>query len=393
MRDSIFSVRFTHVLFVAAAACTGSSPTETPPDAGMTGSGSDTGSGSGSGSGSDTGSGSGSDTGSGSGSGSAIQPLSCDYTEQDDTTNDFYEDSPGVEATGLTFAGSQQVICGTVNNGHYDAGYGTVDVDNYGFTVLQSANALITLRATAANMNMISSVGFFAVRLDDNGDVVQTIGGYFSGDHGAMSGVLINGNWQIDVEAYDNQDAPISVDYQLAISPDYPAQRCASLFTNPVYVEAHDGADSTGNDVLSYTDGDYDPAMIGNASAAEPTGMSMTGGTRYLVTGVSADVVGDGDSYLDRDTYLVTTDATTNQLSFRIAASSGNAVLDYFVFPVGSTYPLTETSYATQTMATLAVQPSSSYWVWVGAESGATSLPSDYGVTLCAETFVATPVP
>jgi hypothetical protein len=362
---------------------------EAPPDAGMTGSGSDTGSGSGSGSGSDTGSGSGSDMGSGSGSGSALQPLACDYTEQDDLTNDYLDSNPGYEDSGLTYSTSQKVICGTVNNGHYDSGYGTVDVDTYQYTVSQKANVLVTLRATAANMNMISTVGFYAVNVSSGN--YETIGGYFDGDHGAASGEFTAGTWQIDVEAYANQDSPVAVDYQLVMSPDTPLQRCASLFENPVYVEAHDGSDSTGNDVLSSTSG-Y-PAMLGNASAPETTGMSMTGGTRYLVTGVSADVAGDGDDYLDRDTYLVTTDSTTNQLSFRIAATSGDAVLDYYVFPVGSSYPLTETAYATQAMTTLAVAPSTSYWVWVGAEAGATSLPADYGITFCAETFVDTPVP
>ncbi len=158
MRSSISSVRLHHILFsLAVVACSGSSPpSETEPDAGMTGSagsGSD-GSGSGSGSGSDMGSGSGSDmgSGSGSGSGSAIQPLSCDYTEQDDSSNDYLADSPGVEDTGLTYSTSQKVICGTVNNGHYDATYGSVDIDNYSFTVAADGErARSRYAATAAN--------------------------------------------------------------------------------------------------------------------------------------------------------------------------------------------------------------------------------------------------
>ncbi len=72
----------------------------------------------------------------------------------------------------------------------------------------------------------------------------------------------------------------------------------------------------------------------------------MTGGIRYRISGVSADIAAV-DSYFDRDTYLVTTDATTNQLSLRLdTTSSGNAVLNYYVFPVGDSYPLTETAYA-----------------------------------------------
>jgi hypothetical protein len=388
MRDSTFSVRFSSILFVAAAACGGSTPSETSPDAGMTGSGSDTGSGSGS----DTGSGSGSDVGSGSGS-AAPTPLTCDYIEQQDTTNDFYEDDPGIEETGMTFSGTQKVICGVVNNGHFDGYYQHVDVDNYGFTVSQDANVFITLRATAADMNAISTVGFFAY----NADTYQTIGGYFVGDHGAATAMLTAGDWQIDIEASDNQDAASTVDYQLVISPDDPASRCATLGENPSYVEAHDGIDSTGNDMLSDNSGDQHPTMLGSASTPESTGMSMSGGTRYLIQGVSADVASMyGDSYFDRDTYLVTTDATTNQLSFRINQTSGSAVLDYYVLSPNSSFQLTETAYGTQTMATLAVQPSSSYWVWVGAESDSQTpavLPVDYGITLCAETFVTTPVP
>jgi hypothetical protein len=202
--------------------------------------------------------------------------------------------------------------------------------------------------------------------------------------------MLTAGDWELDIEASDNQDATATVDYQLVISPDFPAQRCATLAQNADYIESHDGADSTGNDTVSVFNG-YSPSML--SSVPEATGMSMMGGTRYLMTGVSADVAGDGDSYLDRDTYLVTTDATTNQLAFRVNETSGSATLDYYVFPANSTFALAQPALATPTMATLAVLPSTSYWVWVGAETGATSLPANYGITLCAESFVTTPVP
>jgi hypothetical protein len=388
MRSSISSVRFHHILFsLAIVACNGSSPPgETEPDAGMTGS---AGSGTFIGSGSDTGSGSGSDmgSGSGSGSGSAVLPLSCDYTEQDDATNDYLADSPGVEDTGMTYSNAQMVICGVLNNGHYDSTYGSVDIDNYSFTVAADGNALVTLRGSAAALNAISSVGFFGY----NPDTGATVGGYFAGDHGALSVALTAGTWQFDMEAYDSQDATASTDYQLVIQPDFPAQRCATLSGAATYTESHDGAGSTGNDAVA-VDFSQDPAMWMLTSQPETTGIAMTGGIRYRISGVSADIAAI-DSYFDRDTYLVTTDATTNQLSLRLDTASTTADFNYYVFAAGDTFPLTQTFEQSATFATLAVAPSSSYWVWVGAASDSTGLPASYDATLCAETFVTTPVP
>lgn len=385
MRDQLFNVRFPVILFSLVAACTSSAPGEAPPDGGSTGS--DTGSGSGSGSGSDTGSGSGSDTGSGSGSGSAVQPLSCDYTEQSDTTNDYLADSPGVEDTGLTYANSQMVICGVLNNGHYDSNYGSVDIDNYSFTAAADGNVLVTLRGNPTALGAISSIGLFGY----NPDTGATVGGYFTGDHAVVSLALTAGTWQFDMESYDNQDASASTDYQLVFQPDFPAQRCARLTSTATYTEALDGAGSTGNDAVA-VNFDYDPSMWMLSSQPEPTGIAMTGGMRYRVSGVSADIAAV-DSYFDRDTYLVTTDATTNQLSFRLDTATATADFNYYVFPAGDTFPLAQTALASSTFATLAVAPSSSYWVWVGAASDSTGLPASYDVTLCSETFVTTPVP
>jgi hypothetical protein len=396
MRDQSLSVRFSVILFSLAAACTSSAPGEAPPDGGTIGpgSGSDTGSGSGSGSGSDTGSGSGSDTGSGSGSdmgsgsgsGSA-QPLDCDYTEQDDTTNDYLADSPGVEDTGLTYANSQMVICGVLNNGHYDSTYGSVDIDNYSFTAANDGNVLVTLRGNPTALTAISSVAVFGY----NPDTGQTVGGYFTHDHAAVSLALTAGTWQFDMESYDNQDAAASTDYQLVFTPDFPAQRCAQLTSTPNYTESLDGADSTGNDAVA-VNFDDSPEMWMLSSQPENTGLSMTGGLRYRVSGVSADIPAV-DSYFDRDTFLVTTDATTNQLSLRLNTTSQTADLNYYVFPAGDTFPLAQTYLASSTFATLAVAPSTSYWVWIGAASDSTALPASYDVTLCSDTFVTTPVP
>jgi hypothetical protein len=204
-----------------------------------------------------------------------------------------------------------------------------------------------------------------------------------------MAAHLTAGDWVFSVEAYDNQDAPAAVPYVVTIKQDNPAQRCTRMTAPASYTEALDGASSTGNDAVN-VDTSADPEMWMAASPPEATGVTMAGGTRYRVHGTSAAIAMNG-SYYDRDAYVVTTDATTNQLSLRLNWP-GTSNLDYFVFPVSDTFPIGTARLdqpSEDEFATFSVLPSTAYWVWVGANSDSdpSTLPVDYDATLCAETY------
>jgi hypothetical protein len=372
---NISSVRFHHLfVLLATTACHLTSPGETAPDAGVVAPEPDASLPA--------------DAGSGSavGSDGGITTRSCDYTEQRDLTNDYLEGGPdyAIEDTGISFTGGTKTICGTVNNGHFDDYYYSVDIDTYQVTLPSSRDLLVSIDGDTADMGAISSVQVWAY----NATTGDSFGEYFYGDHGVMAAHLTAGTWQFSMEAYDNQDALASASYYMTIKQDNPVQRCARVTAPASYTEALDGASSIGNDGVN-VDFDATPEMW-MAAAPEPSGVTMSGGTRYRVHGTSAAVALNG-SYYDRDAYLVTTDATTNQLSIRLNWG-GQSDLDYLVFPASTTFPIGfawQSKLGEDEFATFSVLPSSQYWVWVGASSNTdpTTLPADYDASLCAETY------
>jgi hypothetical protein len=84
-------------------------------------------------------------------------PPTMPYEEQHDSSNDY--DHGGLEVTGRTFDGTQSLmISGFINTGpaHYDAAYGTIDVDNFTITVAADANMLVT--PVGSDLSTIPSV-------------------------------------------------------------------------------------------------------------------------------------------------------------------------------------------------------------------------------------------
>jgi len=313
-------------------------------------------------------------------------PLPCAYTEMHDATNDVYATSGYmIEATGLSYTGSPLVICGAINNGHYNTTQGSIDVDNYGINVATGADVFVTLTGAAQN---ISSVGVYVY---DPVAMVTVGKGFFIVDHGAWAGHLPAGNYEFSVEAYDNQDIAAPVPYRVEFAPDSPTTRCPQVTAASSYTESHDGASNNGNDMI---DIDYtmSPARSLTASATdtpESTGLLLTPGTNARVSGSAGThtVVG---SYLDHDTYVITTDSTTDQLSVRLDWASTTTDLDFNVFRAGETIPIgiaRTQALAQPEYTTFAVAPGTTYWVWVGAASTSTSPPAAYDISLCPQKF------
>src|SRR5688572_9432428 len=67
------------------------------------------------------------------------QPGACAYTEAADATN---INTAGAETTGISYTASA-IICGKINNGHFNAATGAVDVDAYKVTVPANSELLV----------------------------------------------------------------------------------------------------------------------------------------------------------------------------------------------------------------------------------------------------------
>jgi hypothetical protein len=314
--------------------------------------------------------------------------VECNYNEAHDTTNDYLAASGYMlEQTGITYKkNSTRTVCGTINNGHFDGTQFSVDIDNYGITVAADVDVIVSLTAPGAGALANGfTVGVFSV---DHATQKGVGGGNFVGDHAVFSTHLPAGSYEFSVEAYANGDIAASIPYKMRISADNPTTRCPKLTTAANYTEANDGAGNTGNDVIAI---DYTAnpkiTLTAAADAAEPTGLTLAAGTNYRISGTSAAVAKTG-SYFDRDSYAVTTGATTNQLAVRLNWATTTADLDYYLFDgtsiVGAAAKM---MLGEDEFATFAVEPSKAYTFWVGGFQSSTGLPATYDASLCAEAF------
>jgi|HubBroStandDraft_6_1064221.scaffolds.fasta_scaffold74226_3 hypothetical protein len=335
--------------------------------------------------------GNGTDGGNGDGgSGSIDAPgAACDYTEADDGSN-----NTTAEATGVTIGTQNQTICGQVNNGHFGSASMTVDVDMYTVTVGSSTAELIV---RFENMSPSSLTDFQVTITDTSVDPTLLNSGDYNGtlgDHGAYLAELPTGTYNVVVTATAAADIAAAIPYKVELVADQPTTRCPDLTGMTAdYTEANDGAANNGNDVVL-----VDFAKIPSFSltpsttdAPEMTGLTVDSSKNWHVVGSSAAVAAGTDTYLDRDTYAITTGASINELSIRLNWPGSTADLDYLVFEANNlTTPnvaATLTATTEDEFATFAVKPSSSYWVWIGAYEGSTGQPIAYSASVCAATF------
>ncbi len=306
--------------------------------------------------------------------------LTCDFTEAADTTNDTI---PGAELTGMTL-GTRLTICGNLNNGHFDASGELVDADMFKLTIGADADVLVHLIGT------VSAADQTVIQIRQGGTFFGF--GVVEGDHGTVAAHLPAGDYTLVVGAFNSADLSAAGAYQLTIVPDMPATRCAKLTTGG-FPEAGDGGSDNGNDVIDYNSTSNTPSTLSaGADAPEMTLITAEPGMSYRITGSSA-AVDPADDYEDRDTFAFTTGASTTQMSIRLNWASTSMDLDYRVYPaITSGDPLSivgglDESLSEEELETFAVKPSTTYWLWIAAEDGATGQPSPYAATMCGEAF------
>ena len=314
-------------------------------------------------------------------------PPGCDYAELQDGTNDFLQQMYMPENTHVAFS-TKSVICGTINNGHFDSTQNDVDVDDYQFTVDADTDALVTL--TGSGLENIHQV---LVEAYDPGAGAGLGTSTFTYDHSAMLVHFATGTNELSVEAYASADIAAPVPYKLQIATDMPMTRCPQVTAAANYTEAHDGTAHTGNDVIAidYNATPPDSLTPATTDLPEPTPLVVAPATSYRITGTS-DTVTSTDSYLDRDTYAIMTGANTNQLTVRLDWAAATADLDFGLFDENPS-PVTDigggflTGNGGPEIQTIAVKPNTTYWLWTGAFMGSTGQPITYDFSLCGETF------
>ncbi len=324
----------------------------------------------------------------GSGSIDAPSPA-CDYTEASDGNN-----GTTAETTGVTIGAQNRTLCGQVNNGHFGSASMTVDVDMYTVTVGSTTAELIV---RFENMSPTSLTDFQVTITDTSADPTLLNSGDYNGslgDHGAYLAELPTGTYNIVVTATAAADIAAAIPYKVQIVADQPTTRCPDLTGMAAdYTEANDGAANNGNDVVL-----VDFAKVPSFSltpsttdAPEMTGLTVDSSKNAHVAGSSASVAAGTDTYLDRDTYAITTGTSTNELSIRLNWPGSTADLDYVVFEDNMlTTPNVAATLSATTedeFATFAVKPSTSYWVWIGAYKGSTGQPIAYSASVCAATY------
>jgi hypothetical protein len=287
------------------------------------------------------------------------------------------------EMTSVVLGTAVRTLCGTVDTGHYDAATQTVDVDTFRVTVDTVPTDLrVRFFADAAGL---ATVQEFSVLVFDTQPTPRLLNGGLLdttlSDHGVFRTSLAIGTYDIVVRARNNADVAAPFTYSVRFVVDAP---CPALTAKASYTESHDGASNTGNDVLS-VDFAMKPSFAMIAGMAEPTGITVKPDTKVRVSGTSAAVTGT-DAYMDRDTYEIATDAQTNELSVLLGWAGAGVDLDYVVFKEGTTIETAEASTAGadgSELATFAVEPSTKYWLWVGASKTSTALPATYDVDVC----------
>lgn len=303
-------------------------------------------------------------------------PPACDYLEAADGSN-----AATSEATSLTIGGAPHTLCGTINPGHFDAASKTVDTDRYRVTSDGTVPLIIRYFGApgAAELSVlvfdttITPTLLFGTRSNPTVD-----------DHGAFVAVLPAGSYDVVVVAHAAADLAAPIDYKLGFAPDAPG-RCPAITAPASYAEATDGA-GTGNDVIAAKFA-VDPRFKLTAlatDAPEPTGLTIDAATPVRISGSSANVNAD-DDYMDRDTFLVQTGATTSELTLRLDWSETGVDLDYVVFPADQTASAGESLLATpgEEYNVIAVKPSTAYWIWIGSHDGSAVLPAAYDLSIC----------
>ena len=317
-------------------------------------------------------------------------PEGCDFLERDDAGNDVFAMTPGTaEATELTL-GEANVFCGQIDPGHFQPsaqGPGIVDVDAFTLEVAADTSAVISLTGES-----LESYALAQMIIADAAGTAIALASYDPAiEHGIqLVAALAPGSYRIAVGALNPADPTEPLAYRAKVATYDLAARCADPAA-PTFVEANDGADNTGNDMIEvrYV-ANGATATVATTDIPEPSNVTVASGTPTLIEG-SIAMVNPADEYLDRDTFSITA-GDASHLLVRVAWPGTGADLDFFLFDENLPDILapngTVTSNTRAELELIPITPNAKYWLWVGAYDMSMGLPLAYKATLCGESFV-----
>lgn len=323
-------------------------------------------------------------------------PPGCDYGELADEINDDIQSNVNEAETTHLALTTQAVFCGTIDNTHFDANTRVIDVDSFKLDVAADTKVIVQLQAAGAEQ-----LGDVEIAVFERG-AAGTVGtGKFLGNHAVFNATLPTGFYEVTVFAANTATPAQPIGYKVTVSVDDPATRCGKIAAAANFTEANDGAGSINNDMVDVRyvqNGTMNRALtVATTDVPEPTAITTAAGTKYRLTGTLADV-NAADEYRDRDAYLITTGADTNQLSIRLNWPGMKADLDYMLFNENKVPEIADgflISPMEDEFQTFSVQPSTNYWLWVGAFDSIDNLtpptppmlPLIYDFSICAESF------
>ncbi len=323
-----------------------------------------------------------------------VTPVNCDYTEQADATNDDFSGSVanGVpEPTGKTVSSTTTTICGKLDSGHYIGADQLVDIDGFVFAASGEVDVRIDLTLTGTKtVDYLSLNVYTGPNLSD--DVGTTA--KFEGNHAVLDVHLspVSGMFELLVFAGNTTATTAPISYVAKISIDQPATRCPKSTAAATYTEQRDTAGNGhhGNDMVLIGGTPSQMLTADTTDMAEPTGVVIAPATSYHLVGSSADIAAM-NAYKDRDTFELTTGATTSEVAVRLNWPGTVQDLDYYLF-AKDTVPMIGRSITAlkreDELKTFAVKPSTTYWVLVGndpASLAGAAVP--YDVTVCGAAF------
>jgi hypothetical protein len=302
----------------------------------------------------------------------------CSYVEENDANNDTTA-SGTAEQSGLTLQ-SPTKVCGSFASDHFDGDI-TVDVDAYRFTTTTDLDLIVRLVADAQPIEY-AGVDIYSGATFSKTEVSIT----WYGGHGVGTVHLAAGTYELTPFALSSAAIASAIPYKVMIDTFNPATLCPTLSTGG-YVEASDGAMSTGNDVYSIPSG-APIALTANASdAPEMSNITLAATAPQRITGSAADVT-TADQYEDRDTYTFATGPGINELTVR-ADWTVAADVDFMVFDPADVTPIVrslKTSTTAPELRTFAVKSNTTYRLLVAAAVGGT-FPVAYTATMCGSSY------
>lgn len=320
----------------------------------------------------------------------------CEYTEANDAGNDDLFGSGAAETTNLTFTTSKLTFCGKIDNTHYDSGSTLVDHDSFKVHVPSGAGVKLTMSGAGAE-------ALNTVLIEVYDSVSGTDGvGTFLGNHAAAGVQLIPGDYVVEMSAFHTAAPTTPISYRLTLAPAELTTQCPHVTTGG-YTEGHDGTNADGNDMIEVRYGSANtphrqftalPTDTPEDTSTGTGSFTVAPGMNYRATGINSTAtvtpVSWMDSFQDRDTYAIKTGANTNEISLRLNWAATTMDFDMMVFKE-ATLPEFSDAYLNSNMEpefiTTAVQPNSTYWVWVGADDASTGQPVNYDLSVCGATF------